>query len=100
MIKAGSVRLDGTDADLFDDDAAATRKKRKTNRYAGFTDAVWGGKTRGWAASARRLDDDKWTIILQAAMEKFDWSGDEGDMDHEEDQSGGTFDPRSLIEIW
>ena len=99
MIKGESVRLDGTDADLFDDDAA-TGKKRKTNRYAGFTDAVWGGKTRGWAASAGRLDGDKWTAILQAAMEKMDWSGDDGDVDREEDHSGGTLDPRSLIEIW
>ena len=98
MIKAGHVRLDGTDADLDDD--ATTGKKCKTNRYAGFTDAVWGGKTRGWAASARRLDGSKWTVILQAAMEKMDWSGDDGDMDCEEDQSGGAFDPRSLIEIW
>ena len=98
MIKAGHVRLDGTDADL-DDDAAAG-KKRKTNRYAGFTDAVWGGKTRAWAASARCLDGSKWTAILKATMEKMDWSGDDGEMDHEEDQSGGVFDPRSLIEIW
>jgi len=98
LIKAGHVRLDGTDADLDDD--AATGKKRKTNRYAGFTDAVWGGKTRAWAASARRLDRSKWTAILQAAIEKMDWSGDDGDMDREEDQSGGAFDPRSLIEIW
>jgi len=74
------VRLDDTDADLLDDDAA-TGKKHKTNRYAGFTDAVWGGKTCGWAVSARRLDSGKWTVILQAAMEKMDWSGDDSDMD-------------------
>ena len=98
MIKAGHVRLNGTDADLNDD--AATGKKCKTNRYAGFTDAVWGGKTCAWAASARRLNKSKWTAILQAAIEKMDWSGDDGDMDREEDQSGGAFDPRSLIEIW
>ena len=98
MIKAGHVRLDGTNADLNDN--AATGKKRKTNRYAGFTDAVWGGKTHGWAVSARCLDGSKWTIILQAAMEKMVWFGDDGDMDREEDQSGGTFDPHSLIEIW
>ena len=97
MIKAGHVRLDGTDADLDDD--AATGKKRKTTHYAGFTDAVWGGKTCAWAVSACCLDCNKWTTILQAAMEKMDWSGDDGDMDCE-DQSGGTSDPRSLIEIW
>jgi len=99
LIKAGYVRLDGSDADLFDDDAA-TGKKRKTNRYAGFTDAVWGRQTRGWAASACRLDGGKWTVILQAAIEKMDWSGDDGDMDREEDRSGGAFGPRSWIEIW
>ena len=97
MIKAGHVGLDGTDADLLDDDTAVG-KKRKMNRYAGFTDAVWGGKTRWWAASARRLDSVKWTIILQTAVEKMDWSPDDGDVD--KDNSAGTFDPRSLIEIW
>ena len=97
MIKAGHVRLDGTDADLLDDDTAAS-KKRKTNRYAGFTDAVWGGKTRGWAASARRLDSAKWAVILQTAVEKIDWSPDDGDVD--DDNNAGAFDPRSLIEIW
>ena len=98
MIKASHVRLDSTDADLDDD--AATGKKHKTNHYAGFTDAVWGGKTHAWAASARCLNKSKWTAILQATIEKMDWSGDDSDMDHEEDQSGGAFDPHSLIEIW
>ena len=68
------------------------------NRYPGFTDAVWGGKTHGWAVSARRLDSVKWTAILQTAIEKMDWSPDDGDVD--EDNSAGTFDPCSLIEIW
>ena len=57
-------------------------------------------ENRGWAASARRLDSGKWKVILQAAIEKVDWSGDDGNMDHEEDHSGGAFGPRSLIEIW
>ena len=41
---------------------------------------MWGGKTHGWAASARCLDSGKWTVILQAATEKMDWSGDDGDV--------------------
>ena len=98
LIKAGYVRLDGTDADLFDDDTT-TVKKHKTNCYAGFTDAMWSGKTRGWATSACRLDSGKWTVILQATTEKMDWSGDDGDVDHEEENNAGAFDPRSLIEI-
>jgi hypothetical protein len=121
LIKAGYVRLDGTDADLLDDDAvtgkkrkmncydgtdadlldydAVTGKKRKMNCYAGFTDAVGGGKTHRWAASTHRLDSGKWTIVLQGTIEKMDWSGDEGHMDCEEDHSGGAFGPRALIEI-
>ncbi|KAF8814459.1 hypothetical protein BYT27DRAFT_7206109 [Phlegmacium glaucopus] len=58
---------------------------------------MWGGKTRGWAASAGRLDDTKWRVILHAAVDKMDWTADEGDI--EEGTSGATFDPRSLIEI-
>jgi hypothetical protein len=99
LIKAGYIRLDGSDADLFDDDPA-TGKKRKMNRYAGFTDAVWGRQIRGWAASACRLVGGKWTVILQAAIEKMDWSGDDGNMNHKEDPSSGAFGPRSWIETW
>ncbi|KIM35954.1 hypothetical protein M413DRAFT_428169 [Hebeloma cylindrosporum] len=96
LIKAGHVTLDGTDADVFDDDTASS-KKRKINRYAGFTDAAWGAKTRGWASAVGRLDSVKWTTILQAAVGKLDWSADEGDVD--EDANSAAFDPRSLIEI-
>ena len=49
--------------------------------------------------SAHHLDGGKWTVILQAAIKKVDWS-DDGGMDHEEDHSGGAFGPHSLIEIW
>ncbi|KAF8802591.1 hypothetical protein BYT27DRAFT_7260895 [Phlegmacium glaucopus] len=94
LIKAGHVGLDGHDT--FDDDTNAA-KKRKVNRYTGYTDAVWGGKTCGWAASAGRLDDTKWGVILHAAVDKMDWTADEGDI--EEGTSGVTFDPHSLIEI-
>ena len=59
-----------------------------------------GRENHGWAASAHRLNSGKWKVILQAAIEKVDWSGDDGNMDHEEDHSGGAFGPRSLIEIW
>ena len=93
MIKAGHV---GLETDIFDDEVPVG-KKRKTNRYAGYTNAVWGRKTRAWAASARRLDDIKWRVILHAAVDKVDWSAEEGDV---EDGTGeAEFDPRSLIEI-
>ena len=92
LIKMGQIGLDG------DDNDNSTSKKRKINRYAGYTDAVWGAKTRGWAASTCRLDESKWRIVIQAAVDKMDWSGaDEGDVD--EGANGGPFDPCSLIEI-
>lgn len=92
MIKTGQIGLDGND---LDDNS--TTKKRKVNRYAGYTDAVWGTKTRGWASSSR-LDEKKWKAILHAAVEQLDMSGaDEGDA--EEGDSGGVLDPRALIEI-
>jgi hypothetical protein len=95
LIKAGYVGLDGSD--IINDEAPVS-KKRKMNSYAGYTDAVWGGKTRGWAASASRLDDIKWRAILHAAVDKVDWSVDEGDVE-EGTGEGSTSDPRSLIEI-
>lgn len=96
LIKTGHVKLDGSD--LVDDDTSVM-KKRKINRYAGYTDAVWGVKTRGWAASTSRLDEKKWSMILKAAVEKMDLSGaDEGDV--EENGNGGASDPRGMIEIW
>ena len=95
MIKAGHVNLNGTDAD---EEASQAIKKRRTNRYAGYTDAVWGGKTRGWVGAASRLDDNQWRVILHAAVDKVDWSYNEGDA--EEGTSSGALDPRSLIKIW
>lgn len=84
---------------LDDDTVTVAMKKRKINRYPGYTDAVWGTKTRGWAASTSRLDENKWKNILHAAVEKLDLSGaDEGDV--EEGGNGGVLDPRALIEIW
>jgi len=50
------------------------------NRYAGYTDAVWGGKTHVWAASANRLDESKWKVILHSAIRKMDCS-DDGDIE-------------------
>jgi len=94
LIKAGDIGLDSHDT--FDGETT-TAKKCKVNRYAGYTDVVWGGKTRGWAASTSRLDDTKWKVILHTAAEKINWSAD--DNDAEDGTSGGTLDPRSLIEI-
>ncbi|KAF8808382.1 hypothetical protein BYT27DRAFT_7337767 [Phlegmacium glaucopus] len=96
LIKAGYIGLDGSDADTFNDDAPPG-KKRKMNRYAGYTDAVWGGKTCGWAAAAGRLDDTRWRIVLHTAVDKMEWSIDDADV--EEGNGGGAFDPCSLIEI-
>ncbi|KAF8802193.1 hypothetical protein BYT27DRAFT_7113324, partial [Phlegmacium glaucopus] len=96
LIKAGHIGLNGNNTDIFDDDATAS-KKRKTNRYTGYTDAAGGGKTRGWAAAANRLDDIKWRVILHTAVDKMDWSVDDGDV--EEGTSGGALDPCSLIKI-
>lgn len=59
---------------------------------------MWGAKTRGWAASINRLDEDKWKKILKAAVDKMDMSGiDEGDM--EEGANGEPCDPHALIEL-
>ena len=43
MIKAGHVRLDSTDAGIFDDDDDAAKRIATQ----GYRDAVWGRKTRG-----------------------------------------------------
>ena len=97
MIKAGHVSLD-TDTDIFNDgDAGQAVKKCRTNRYAGYTDAMWGAKTRGWVGAASRLDDNQWRVILRAAVNKVDWSTNEGD--GEEGDGAGRLDPCSLIEI-
>ena len=77
MIKTGLIRLDHDGNDLKDN---STTKKRRVNRYAGYTDAVWGTKTHGWAASTSCLDENKWKLILQAAI-------------------GRVLDPHALIEI-
>ena len=53
---------------------------------------AWGGKTCGWAASANCLDAVKWKVILNATIEKMDWSVDDNDGDE-------GFDPHSLIEL-
>jgi hypothetical protein len=100
LIKTGQLGLDGNDLE----DDTTTIKKRKVNRYPGYTDAVWGAKTRGWAASAARLEEDenKWKSILQAAVEKMDLSGaqaDEGEVEDFKGRNGGVLDPRALIEI-
>jgi hypothetical protein len=77
------IRLDGTNADLFNDDAA-TGKKCKMNCYGGFTDAV--GRENPWMGSiCSPSRHGKWTAILQATIEKMDWCGNDGD---------------SLIEFW
>ena len=52
----------------------------------------------GSVCSSSRQLSVKWTVILQTAIEKMDLSSDDGDVD--EDNCPGTFDPRSLIEIW
>ena len=79
------------------------KKSRPASKQAGFgcpllyTDAAWGGKTHGWAASANRLDTVKRKFILNAAVKKMDWSVDDRDGDVEEGDGG--FDPRPLIEL-
>jgi hypothetical protein len=93
LVKTCQIGLDGND---LDDDTTST-KKRKVNRYAGYTDMAWGVKTRGWVAATKRLDKDKWKSILQAAVDRIDSAGDEGDL--EEGANGGAIDPRALIEI-
>jgi hypothetical protein len=76
LIKICQIKLDGND---LDDDTTAM-KKHKVNRYGGYTDIEWGEKTCGWVGGIERLDENKWILILRAAVEKMDLSGaDEGD---------------------
>ena len=49
------------------------------------------------ASTSRQVDDTKWKVILHTAVDKINWSTDDGDA--EEGASGGPLDPRSLIEI-
>ena len=92
MIKAGHI---GLETDIFNDEAPVG-KKHKMKGYTGYTDAVWGGKTRGWATAASHLDDNKWRLVLHAAVDKVDWAAEDGDV---EEGGEGEFDPRSLVEL-
>ena len=57
---------------------------------------MWGGKTRGWATAASRLDNIKWRLVLHATVDKVDWAVEDGDVD---EGGEGEFDPRSLVEL-
>ena len=96
LIQNGQIGLDGNDLD----DDSTTTKKRKVNRYPGYTDAEWGTRTRAWAMTALRLEaEKKWDGVLHAAVEKLDLSGaDDGDV--EDGAIGGASDPCAMIELW
>jgi hypothetical protein len=68
-------------------------KKRKVNRYEGYTDVAWGEITRSWVRAARRLNAEKWTVVLSAAVSNVDFSNmDEAEEDRDND-------PRAMIDI-
>ena len=94
----------GHDKDLLDHDGNnlednSTTKKHRVNQYVGYTDAVWGTKTHGWAASTSHLNENKWKLILQAAVEQMDMMFGCDDGNAEEDANGRVLDPCALIEI-
>jgi hypothetical protein len=68
-------------------------KKRKVKGYEGYTDAAWGDITRSWVGAARRLNAEKWRMVLSAAVSNVDFSN----MD--ETQEVGDNDPRAMIDI-
>ena len=70
-----------------------TGKKRKVNGYEGYTDVAWGEITRSWVCAARRLNAEKWRVILTAAVSNVDFSG----MDEAEEVRDN--DPRAMIDI-
>ncbi|KAF8876419.1 hypothetical protein BD779DRAFT_1677813 [Infundibulicybe gibba] len=72
-------------------------KKRKVPDYHAYADAHWGEKTRGWVGAAKRLNQEQWDAILQAATNKIDLTSLE---DGDEDATDGFADPRTFIELY
>ena len=74
--------------------------RRKINCHVGFIGRSVGRENLRvgsvYSPSRRRQADSHSPV----AIEKVDWSSDEGNMDHEGEQSGSAFDPRSSIGIW
>ncbi|KAF8817624.1 hypothetical protein BYT27DRAFT_7237296 [Phlegmacium glaucopus] len=92
LIKAGKIRL-------YEDHVAEnSTKKRKVPDYAAYCESVWGVKTRGYVASAKRMDKPKWDLVMAAGVSRMDVSAaDDGDAD---DLVDAATDPRAFLEIW
>ncbi|KAF8797786.1 hypothetical protein BYT27DRAFT_7343964 [Phlegmacium glaucopus] len=91
LIKAGKIRL-------YEDHVAEnSTKKRKVPDYAAYCESVWGVKTRGYVASAKRMDKPKWDLVMAAGVSRMDVSAaDDGDAD---DLVDAATDPRAFLEI-
>jgi len=94
LIKSGRL-----DIDDIDEDSLALNARKKMS-LPGYTEKLWGQKTRAWVTSVKRLNDDNWTAILEEAADTVDTSAfleDEGD---EGAEGEATYaDPRSMIDI-
>ncbi|KAF8873126.1 hypothetical protein BD779DRAFT_1805320 [Infundibulicybe gibba] len=98
LIRSNHINIDtfGSTNDEIHD-IASNGRKRRAPTYPGYTERLWGSKTRGWVGSTRRLNAEKWANIIATANAKVDFSSmDDGE---DEDGYGGPTDPRGMIDI-
>ncbi|KAF8957908.1 hypothetical protein BDZ97DRAFT_1844032, partial [Flammula alnicola] len=87
LIKSGKLYDTPTNAE------SSNGKKRRVPNYQPYADASWGEKTRGWAGSTKRLGEEKWKAVIEAASAFVE----DGPDSREEEGGEGAQDPRSLI---
>ena len=74
-------------------------KKRKVPNYAAYCELVWGMKTRGYVALAKKLDRPKQDLIMAAGVLTIDMSLID-DEDAGEEATDAANDPCAFLEIW
>ncbi|KAF8806236.1 hypothetical protein BYT27DRAFT_7295063 [Phlegmacium glaucopus] len=75
---------------------------RKKTSLPGYMEKLWGQKTRAWVTSAKRLNNNNWTAVLEEAADTVDTPAFMDDEDEEGADGEGTesyADPRAMIDI-
>ncbi|KAF8808687.1 hypothetical protein BYT27DRAFT_7286327 [Phlegmacium glaucopus] len=72
--------------ELIKSDSLALGARKKTS-LPGYTEKLWGQKTCMWVTSAKCLNDDNWTAILEEAADMVDTSAF---MDDEEEEGADS----------
>ncbi|KAF8811059.1 hypothetical protein BYT27DRAFT_7253190 [Phlegmacium glaucopus] len=88
LIKSGRLDIESFGNNI-DEDSLALGTRKKTS-LPGYTEKLWGQKTRAWVTSAKRLNDDNWTAILEEAADTVDTSAFMDDEDDEGADGEGT----------